>query len=260
MTILVSVNISLNFFSAGKYDGAGKTPKLLPCSHTVCLECLQQISNDENLEDKHLNCPICRERILIPTGGVSAIPPAFLVNQLLELMRKQKRELVSRCNSHPDQELAYCETCDEVFCGSCKGFILIFSYFLQQLIVSDNSHPDSLNSTHTIVPFSIATARMSEILSFRATESRAKLSRASSNVLEEIHRLDHSADDSFTSVNLIFDDLIAAVERKRSEYLCLVKQKKDEKKKILENQLETIEKEKNLIDSEKKSEHLNDIR
>ena len=128
------------------------------------------------------------------------------------------------------------------------------------MIVSDNSHPDSLNSSHTIVPFSIATARMSEILSFRATECRAKLSRANSTVLEEIHRLDHSADDSFTSVNMIFDDVIAAVEKKRSEYLSLVKQKKDEKKKILENQLETIEKEKNLIDSEENYEHLNDIR
>ena len=101
---------------------------------------------------------------------------------------------------------------------------------------------------------------MSEILSFRATECRAKLSRASSTVLEEIHRLDHSADDSFTSVNVIFDDVIAAVEKKRSDYLSLVKQKKDEKKKVLENQLETIEKEKNLIDCEEKSEHLNDIR
>ena len=101
---------------------------------------------------------------------------------------------------------------------------------------------------------------MSEILSFRATECRTKLSRASDSVLEEIHRLDHSADDSFTSVNLIFDDVLAAVEKKRSEYLSLVKLKKDEKKKVLENQLETIEKERNMIDCEEKSEHLNDIR
>ena len=78
--------------------------------------------------------------------------------------------------------------------------------------------------------------------------------------MEEIHKLDHSADDSFTSVNVIFDDVIAAVEKRRSEYLSQVKLKKDEKKKILEDQLETIEKEKNLIDSEEKSEHLNDIR
>ena len=138
--------------------------------------------------------------------------------------------------------------------------VIIFTYVLHQLTVSDNSHPDSLDSTHTIVPFSIATARMSEILSFRATECRTKLSRASDSVLEEIHRLDHSADDSFTSVNLIFDDVLAAVEKKRSEYLSLVKLKKDEKKKVLENQLETIEKERNMIDCEEKSEHLNDIR
>ena len=141
---------------------------------------------------------------------------------------------------------------------SSLTFIVIF--LSNSGLFSENSHPDSLDSTHTIVPASIATARMSEILSFRATECRAKLSMASNNVMEEIHRLDHSADDSFTSVNVIFDDVIAAVEKRRSEYLSQVKLKKDEKKKILEDQLETIEKEKNLIDSEEKSEHLNDIR
>ena len=101
---------------------------------------------------------------------------------------------------------------------------------------------------------------MSEILSFKAGEFRARLTGARSNVLEEIHRLDHSADDSFTCVNNIFDQVAAGVEKKRSEYLTLVKLKKDEKKRILEAQLEAIEKETDRINSEEKSDQLNDIR
>ena len=101
----------------GKYDGAARSPKLLPCSHTVCLQCLERIA-----EEKTIKCPVCREVIPIPASGLSGIPPAFLVNQLLEMMDRQKRDLVSRCNSHPDQELAFCETCHLVFCPTCKGW------------------------------------------------------------------------------------------------------------------------------------------
>ena len=124
---------------------------------------------------------------------------------------------------------------------------------------SDNPHPTS-DSSHTIVPFSIATKRMSEILSFKATECRSRLSVARSNVLEEIHKLDHSADNSFTCVNNMFDVIIASVEDQREKYMNLVKNKKDEKKKNLENQLDTIENKINEINAEQKSDHLNDIR
>ena len=101
---------------------------------------------------------------------------------------------------------------------------------------------------------------MSEILSFKATECRSRLSVARSNVVEEIHKLDHSADNSFTCVNNMFDVIIASVEDQREKYMNLVKNKKDEKKKNLENQLDTIENKINEINSEQKSDHLNDIR
>jgi tripartite motif-containing protein 2/3 len=66
-------------------------------------------------------CPICRELITLPRGGVSALPPSFLVNQLLDLMARQRRELVPKCASHVAQELLFCETCDCVFCSLCTG-------------------------------------------------------------------------------------------------------------------------------------------
>ena len=85
-------------------------PKLLPCSHTICLECLTRIVATF-ARDAQFRCPICRDLITIPQGGVSHLPPSFLVNQLLDLMARQRREVVPKCGSHPAQELLVSNKC-----------------------------------------------------------------------------------------------------------------------------------------------------
>jgi len=109
------------------YNGQENTPKLLQCSHTVCLQCLTKIaaaaiptptlssytstlSSGVSLtgvgtprESSTFRCPICRELIHVPRGGVAALPPSFLVNQLLDLMASQRREVIPKCSNHPTQ-------------------------------------------------------------------------------------------------------------------------------------------------------------
>ncbi|XP_049903739.1 E3 ubiquitin-protein ligase RNF183 [Epinephelus moara] len=49
------------------YDNIFKTPKLLACGHTFCLECLARI-NVTSPELKTLCCPVCRELTNLPHG------------------------------------------------------------------------------------------------------------------------------------------------------------------------------------------------
>ncbi|KAM3873018.1 E3 ubiquitin-protein ligase RNF183 [Diretmus argenteus] len=49
------------------YDNVFKTPKLLACGHTFCLECLARI-NVSSVELKSLSCPVCREMTDLPHG------------------------------------------------------------------------------------------------------------------------------------------------------------------------------------------------
>jgi len=220
------------------YDGQEHTPKLLPCSHTVCLECLGRIVATF-ARDSQFRCPICRELITIPRGGVQALPPSFLVNQLLDLMASQRREVIPKCSTHANQELLFCETCDSVFCTTCTG----------------GSHKpggggNNPTSDHTVIPFSIAIKRMSEILIYKANECTAKLNSANDVVTSEMHRLDHNADEAFNTVNQLFEEVAAAVERRREQVLGEVKRKKDEKKKVLEEQLKIIQSEKSQVDKD----------
>jgi len=96
----VSINyedFSDSFLTCGTclcvYDGVERAPKLLACSHTVCQSCLEHIIEAQlrgavgagggpGAVVGSFRCPICRETITVPRGGVAAFPPSFIVNQV----------------------------------------------------------------------------------------------------------------------------------------------------------------------------------
>ncbi|KAK9718052.1 NHL repeat [Popillia japonica] len=217
------------------YDGNEHTPKLLQCSHTVCLHCLTRIAANHTRDTNSFRCPICRELINIPRGGVSALPPSFLVNQLLDLMSRQRREVIPKCSVHINQELLFCETCDTVFCTLCTG----------------GSHNDGTNSCeHTIIPFSIAIKRMSEILLYKANECISKLTQAQEGVARELQRLDAARDTCLDKVNLTFQKIQTMVDKRKQEMVDAVQAAAAEKRKVLEEQHSLIESEKNKVEQE----------
>lgn len=221
------------------YDGSEHTPKLLPCSHTVCRQCLERIVASATLQSREagtFRCPICRETITLPRGGVSALPPSFLVNQLLDLMLRQRREVIPKCSQHPSQELLFCETCDSVFCTLCTA----------------GMHGNGTGSAgeHTVIPFSIAIKRMSEILLYKAHQCIGQLSSAADAVTEEMHRLEHNANAAFEEVNRSFQEAMNHVEKRRVEMMAQVKNTRDEKKKVLSEQLALIQAERECVEGE----------
>ncbi|XP_014235662.1 tripartite motif-containing protein 2-like isoform X1 [Trichogramma pretiosum] len=218
------------------YDGSEHTPKLLPCSHTVCLHCLTRIAASQTREAGAFRCPICRELITIPRGGVPALPPSFLVNQLLDLMSRQRREVIPKCSIHVNQELLFCETCDTVFCSVCTG--------------GNHAGTSPGCNEHTIIPFSIAIKRMSEILLYKANECISKLTQAQESVTSELQRLDSTKQKCLTAIDAQFNEIIAKVEKRKSELCAAVHAAAKDKKRILEEQHTLIETEKNKVQQE----------
>ncbi|ESO09257.1 hypothetical protein HELRODRAFT_156422 [Helobdella robusta] len=231
----VSINyedFSDSFLTCGTclsvYNNEERTPKLLCCSHTVCLSCLEHIVAAQGENSTNFRCPICRETIPIPRGGVNSFPPSFIVNQLLDLMGRQRRDVIPKCSRHPQSELMFCETCDVVFCTDC----------------TEGSHSIGGASAHTVIPFSIAIKRMSEILLYKAGLCIKNLDDARDVVSQEIERLDAAHDKCVDSISKAFQNIADMVESRKQEVLKLTKKVRDEKKKSLLEQLDLIQSEK----------------
>lgn len=76
-----------------------------------------------------------------------------------------------------------------------------------------------------------------------------------------LFRLDHNADSAFEQVNARFQAAIEAIEAQRQKVLSEVKRKKDDKKKVLDDQLGIIKAEKTKVDSDVKAmEHHVEVR
>ncbi|KRY15176.1 Tripartite motif-containing protein 2, partial [Trichinella patagoniensis] len=238
-TVVETVSINFEDFSESfltcatclcSFDSNRRKPKLLSCAHTVCTICLDAIAElPQSLESGSFRCPICRETIPLPRGGVPALPPSFLVNQLIDLMNNRRRDLIPKCSTHVSEELLFCETCDRVFCPCCN--------------VETNECQN-----HTVVPFSIAIKRMSEIMLYKANQCVKTLHRAGENVKKELKLLEESGERVARDIDSSFLELNLAIERRRLELLAKVRTIQQAKHQVLKDQLSIIESEKIKIE------------
>ncbi|XP_070571851.1 E3 ubiquitin-protein ligase TRIM71-like [Ptychodera flava] len=96
-----------------------KTPKILPCLHTFCEQCLVTLVEKTDA----LNCPECRQQHQLPVGGVPAIKGNFFMNNMVEIF-KQRLESVQgaeiKCEGCEENTASHrCMECKQYFCRSC---------------------------------------------------------------------------------------------------------------------------------------------
>ena len=93
-------------------------PKVLPCCHYYCKECIYSLASRTGL-DKPFSCPECRLDVILPQGSVDNLPTAFFINCL-----KQVHYKLEKAQDKIDVKCELCtETQAEAFCQQCTGFI-----------------------------------------------------------------------------------------------------------------------------------------
>ncbi|XP_077997861.1 E3 ubiquitin-protein ligase TRIM45-like [Glandiceps talaboti] len=98
-------------------------PKILPCFHTFCEECLHNLVRRNN---GILKCPICRVKSPLPNGGVSKLERNFYLDRLLEDITTGPTSASttggkpSVCELCEDKAIKHvCIDCQQYCCDTC---------------------------------------------------------------------------------------------------------------------------------------------
>ena len=97
-----------------------KNPKVLPCQHSYCQECLIKLE-----KDKKITCPECRKIAEVPAKGVKDFPTNFTLTHLIDdfFLRRQDSGTVN-CEVCVEKDLvtSFCVTCSLFMCQTCQTF------------------------------------------------------------------------------------------------------------------------------------------
>ena len=103
-------------------------PKILPCFHTFCLQCIEQCCHD-GTEDNVMPCPMCREQFKVPTGGLSMLRANIDIERLIAAHSDSKMGVGGiaycyLCMATSQRKVAAsssCMECQENLCEQCSN-------------------------------------------------------------------------------------------------------------------------------------------
>ena len=104
-----------------------KEPKLLPCNHSVCRDCLplkKGVRKGRGL-DYIVSCPACEKEAELTKNGLDSLPAAFFKEHMtrscvrLELVAGGKG--CEECGKQEAQLTSFCRDCERVLCGECRA-------------------------------------------------------------------------------------------------------------------------------------------
>lgn len=186
------------------FDRSQRRPKLLVCSHSFCLICINEmVKMPQSRQTGSFCCPVCRQPIVIPIDGADGFPPSFMVNQLIDLISTQPKQAISKCPTHL-KELLFCEDCDRVFCPQCAA---------------PPDHQAPLDCGVSVMPLSLATKKFSAILTLKAHNSIRTLIEADRNVCKELSQLERNMNTTKEQIFGYFKDLAVLLQERQENLL-----------------------------------------
>lgn len=193
-----------------------KTPKMLPCIHSFCQECLLKYANTQKGND--IACPTCRKVCTLPEAGVKGLQTNFhLVNLAEKVVLLEKltspKERTNVCDSCKHQEVvAFCFECNFAICSKCKDHHLLFPVLRSHSVVPTEAISDPKFQTGWRNPTSpFCDMHSSEKLNFYCKTCSKLICRECTIVMHS--KPDHEYVDVVTQVSTITEALTTMLDK-----------------------------------------------
>jgi len=224
-------------------------PRVLPCKHTFCLQCLLNYGKDKRLGD-NIPCPLCRKEFTIPADGLSGIPKNFIMEKLVSARKLSAGEeaghiLCDVCSSdeaRPSEATAqakpatkHCLQCQQNYCDQCS-----------------QSHTKiKASASHAMIEIGKELQCRKQMAN--DTDKISELLKKTEGVLPRFEKEQNYLVSRFadikSEINTAADKLIAAVERDRVKLLSEVESIKLKRTKQLETVKQEVEQHMAVLES-----------
>jgi hypothetical protein len=94
-------------------------PRMLPCGHTFCLKCLQDIEKAVASKSNKLSCPQCRSEFQTSSQNLQDLPKNFIVAQLVCSLPVNS-QCANDSQHGPAQHV--CLDCWDALCDTCSKY------------------------------------------------------------------------------------------------------------------------------------------
>ncbi|XP_035683147.1 tripartite motif-containing protein 2-like [Branchiostoma floridae] len=213
-------------------------PKVLPCLHTFCMDCLARLTASKTAKSPKgkLTCPMCREETPLPKNGVKGLRDNFFVSNLCQILhaerertrnaprprspappRREKKEVT--CGTHDGEVIKYfCDKCEVPICGDC-------------FVMEHNGH--------TVSKLKDAASKYCERIRERVGECRERakpLQQAVSLLVAMENELKQNKETTKEEIHQHAEMLIEAIQQNEEEMVSAVEAIYNDRKDSLANQ------------------------
>ncbi|XP_071804622.1 uncharacterized protein [Asterias amurensis] len=260
----VLAEISQDHLECPICSGRFEQPKLLECSHSFCLECLQQLRQNSPSTTR-LSCPVCRQETLINENGIDDLKTNFLALSLIGSIETQEtrlkqqqgkqvcsQEFVSKCSKHTGKDLImYCETCKKLICTTCiaKDHKMHPAIELNEASDKSKQHASELLAEvrQSITTFNIAiqeidTSRKKLYSMFAATKHKIS-KKANEEVAKVAARIREEEQKLMQEAEQIYKDRVKTMQTARatnSKEMNKAKLKQDEVNQLMDQRIKIV--------------------